>query len=86
VTLNETVCEDVDWINLALDKYCDSNKHFSFHESFEFLVYHYQFLKLKCLPYSADERVRKVDKITGVRQFRRGPGARLCCRWFCVSR
>jgi hypothetical protein len=35
-TFKEIVCEDVDWINLALDKYCDWNKRFSFHEGVEF--------------------------------------------------
>jgi len=60
VTLKEIVCEDVDWINLALDKYCEGIKHFSFHEGVEFLSYHCQFLKLKCLPYSADEGVGKA--------------------------
>ena len=84
MTLKEIVCEDVDWINLALDKYCDVIKHFSFQESVEFLVYHYQFLKSKCLPYSADERMGNVD--TNHRGSAVQKGARLCCRWFCVLR
>ena len=62
MTLKEKVFEDVDWINLALDKYCDGIKYFSFHEGVEFLVHHYQFLKLKCLPYSAVEGVGNVGK------------------------
>ena len=60
MTFKEIVCEDVDWINLALDKYCGGIKHFSFHESVEFLVYNCQFLKLKYIPYSADEVVGKA--------------------------
>ena len=61
MTLKEIGCENVDWINRTLDKYYEGIKHFSFHEGLEFLVYHYQFLKLKCLPYSADEGVGKAD-------------------------
>jgi len=85
VTFKETVCEDVDWINLALDKYCGGIKHFSFHGGVEFLVYNYQFLKLECLPYSASRGWERLVQITGVRQCRTGPGAQLSCQWFCVS-
>lgn len=35
MTLNEIVCENVDWINLALHKYFEGIKHFSFHEGVE---------------------------------------------------
>jgi hypothetical protein len=40
VTFKERVCEDVNWINLALDKHYDGNEGLSFYESVELLVCH----------------------------------------------
>ena len=76
MTLKKIVCEDVDWINLAVGKCCDGNKYFSFHEGVEFLVYHCRSLKLMCLPYSADEGVGEAGtnhRSPAVRKGTRGP-------------